>query len=177
MPGVTTPPPTGRGLWFDKINSRIALLYDGTAFLRGTASAVTLPLATTISGLLTAAAGVVSSSAAQAIGYATGAGGTVTQLTNKQTGVTLSKPCGQITMNNEALAAGAETTFIVTNTLVAATDVVIAVHGSAGTSGAYLVNACTMGAGVFSVVVSNVSAGSLSEAIVINFVVIKGVAA
>ena len=111
------------------------------------------------------------------IGYRTGAGGTVTQATNKQTGVTLNRPCGQITMNNEALAAGAETSFTVTNSLIEAGDVVVAIHGSAGAQGSYLVNACEIVAGSFDVTVSNVSAGSLSEAIVINFVLIKGATA
>ena len=57
---------------------------------------------------------------------------------------------------------------------VAATDVVIAIHGSAGTAGAYLVQANTMASGSFNVTVANLSTGALSEAIVINFVVIKG---
>jgi len=101
-------------------------------------------------------------------------GGTVTQGTNKQTGVTLSTLSGQITMNNEALGAGAETSFTVTNTKVAATDVVVVNHGSAGTAGAYLVGVNAVGAGSFGITVSNVSAGSLSEAIVLNFVVLGG---
>jgi len=101
-------------------------------------------------------------------------GGTVTQATNKTTGVTINAASGQITMNGAALGAGAEATFAVTNSEVAATDVVVAVHGSAGTAGSYLVQASTMAAGSFNLTVSNVSAGSLSEAIVINFVALKG---
>ena len=101
-------------------------------------------------------------------------GGTITQATNKATGVTLSTHSGQITMNAAALAAAAEVTFTVTNTKVAATDVVIVNHGSAGTAGSYVVGVAAVAAGSFGVVVSNVSAGALSEAIVINFVVIKG---
>lgn len=101
-------------------------------------------------------------------------GGTVTQATSKSTGVTLNTHSGQITMNGAALAAGVEITFTITNSTVAATDVVIANHGSAGTAAAYTVEAHTLGAGSFQITVSNVSAGSLSEAIVINFVVIGG---
>ena len=97
---------------------------------------------------------------------------TETQATNKSTGVTLNNRAGAITMNNEALAGAAEVTFIVTNSVVAANDVVIVNHASAGTSGAYLVDANAIGAGVVSVTVSNVSGGSLSEAIVINFLVL-----
>lgn len=177
MPGVTTPPPTGRGLWFDKINSRIALLYDGTAFLRGTASAVTLPLATTISGLLTAAAGVVSSSAAQAIGYVTGAGGAVTQITSAATGVTLSKPVGQITTVALTTAAAAEEQFTVTNTLVAATDIIALSTTYAG-AGTPMLSVVKVASGAFDIVITNVhAADALNAVMVINFAIIKGVAA
>jgi 1-aminocyclopropane-1-carboxylate deaminase/D-cysteine desulfhydrase-like pyridoxal-dependent ACC family enzyme len=101
-------------------------------------------------------------------------GGTVTQATNKGTGVTLNTESGQITMNDAALAAAAEVSFTVTNSKIAATDVVVACHGSAGTAGSYLVNANAIAAGSFAVTVSNVSSGSLGEAIVINFVALKG---
>ena len=101
-------------------------------------------------------------------------GGTVTQATNKGTAVTLSTESGQITMNNAALADAAEVAFTVTNTKVAATDVVVACHGSAGTAGAYIVSANSIAAGSFKITVSIVSGGSLSEAIVINFVALKG---
>ena len=103
-------------------------------------------------------------------------GGTVTQATNKGTGVTLNTQSGQITMNNAALADAAEVSFTVTNDKIAATDVVDACHGSAGTAGAYIVSANGIAAGSFKITVSNVSGGSLSEAIVINFVALKGAA-
>ena len=101
-------------------------------------------------------------------------GGTVTQSSDKSTGVTLNTDSRQITMNNAQLNAGVEVSFTVTNSKIAATDVVVACHGSAGTVGSYLVNANTIAAGSFAVTVSNVSAGNLSEAIVINFVALKG---
>lgn len=105
-------------------------------------------------------------------GYSSG-GGTVTQLTNKATGVTLSKPCGEITMNNAALAAGAVVSFVLTNTLIAATDLLILNHVSGGTLGEYGLNpACANGSAT--IYVKNTSAGSLSEAIVIRFALIKG---
>ena len=61
-------------------------------------------------------------SAGKAIGYVSG--GAVTQLTSKSTGVTLNKPCGAITLHNASLTGDAEVTFTVTNSEVAATDVV-----------------------------------------------------
>lgn len=101
-------------------------------------------------------------------------GGTVTQATNKGTGVTLNTESGQITMNAAALADAAEVSFTVTNSKIAATDVVVACHGSAGTAGAYIVSANAIAAGSFKITVSNVSGGALSEAIVINYVALKG---
>ena len=101
-------------------------------------------------------------------------GGSVTQATNKSTGVTLNTESGQITMNNAALADAAEVSFTVTNSKVAATDAPYALHSSGGTAGAYLVNVNSVAAGSFKITVSNVSGGSLSEAIVITFVAYKG---
>ncbi len=112
-----------------------------------------------------------------AIGYAAGAGGAVTQTANKSNGVTLNKLCGQITMNGAALAAAAEVSFVVTNSLVASTDVVLVCIQSVGTPGAYFVAVGAVSNGSFAITVGNASAGSLSQAIVLNFVVIKGVAA
>lgn len=107
------------------------------------------------------------------IGYATGAGGTVTQATNKTTAVTLNKISGRITMNGAALAAGAEAAFTLNNSTIAATDVIIVNVQSVGTAGAYLVSVGAVAAGSCSITVSNASAGSLSQAIVLNFCVIK----
>lgn len=108
--------------------------------------------------------------------YVTGDGGAVTQATSKTTGVTLNKLCGQITMNGAALAAAAEVTFTVTNSLVASTDVVVACVQSVGTAGAYLVTVGAVANGSFAITVGNASAGSLSQALVLNYVVIKAVA-
>ena len=101
-------------------------------------------------------------------------GGTVTQATSKSTGATLSTNSGQITMDDANLADDTEISFVVTNTNVAATDVIIVNHGSAGTMGAYVVQASNIGSGTFEISVKNVSGGTLGQAIVINFVVIKG---
>ena len=114
-------------------------------------------------------------SAGSAVGYSTGTGGTVTQATSKSTGVTLSKRCGQITMNNAALSAAAEVSFTLTNSTIAATDVVYVCISSGATAGAYNVQVDAVAAGSCRISVGNMSAGPLSEAIVLNFVVIKAV--
>ena len=108
------------------------------------------------------------------LGYTTGAGGTVTQATSKSTGVSLSKSSGAITMNNAALAAATIVSFTLTNTLIAATDVLVLNHISGGTVGSYTLNAqCAAGSATINV--RNNTAGSLGEAIIIQFALIKGV--
>ena len=107
-------------------------------------------------------------------GYVAGEGGTVTQATSKSTGVTLSKKCGQITMNAAALAADTTVSFTLTNTEIVATDIIILNHVSGGTAGSYLLNA-QAGSGSASINVRNITGGSLSEAIVIGFAIIKAV--
>ena len=107
-------------------------------------------------------------------GYTTGSGGTVTQATSKATGVTLSKSTGQITLNAAALAADTTVSFILTNTVIEAGDILILNHINVGTAGSYLLNAQST-AGSASINVRNITAGSLSEAIVIAFAVIKAV--
>ena len=109
-------------------------------------------------------------------GYVTGDGGAVTQSTSKSTGVTLSKKCGQITLHNAALAADTTVSFTLTNTTIAATDLLVLNHVSGGTAGSYLLNA-QAAAGSASINVRNITSGSLSEAIVIGFAVVKAVTA
>ena len=109
-------------------------------------------------------------------GYATGAGGVVTQATSKATGVTLSKSTGQITLDAAALAASTTVSFTLTNTVIEAGDILVMNHISGGTAGSYSLNAQSA-AGSASINVRNISLASLSEAIVIAFAVIKAVAA
>lgn len=118
------------------------------------------------------APGNVSVISAAKLGYGTGAGGTVTQATSKATAVTINKPTGQITMNGAALGAGASETFLVNNSVVASTDTVILASPAFGLS--YRIECSTVGAGLFYIRITNVTGGSLSEAVAINFTVISG---
>ena len=107
------------------------------------------------------------------VGYATGAGGTVTQATSKATAVTLNTPCGQITTNNAALAATTEVAFTLTNSVISATDVVHAVVGS----GNYDVRVTDTASGSCIIRLKNLTGGSLSDAVTINFIVLRAVSA
>ena len=128
-------------------------------------------------GASTFAGGITSTSPSAAMGYGTGAGGTVTQATSKTTAVTLNKPCGQITMNNAALAAGAETSFTLNNSLIGATDLVVVTPlGGFSASGIYSARIGSTQSGYVTIFVKNETAGSLSEAPVFGFAIIKGAA-
>ena len=114
---------------------------------------------------------------ATSLGFRTGGGGAITQATSKSTGVTLNKSCGQVTMHNAALNAGVAVSFTLTNSLVAATDVVTVGIGSGATAASYRAGIDATAAGSCVITLHNYSAGNLSEAVVLNFVVIKAVAA
>ena len=111
------------------------------------------------------------------LGFYTGAGGTVTQATSKATAFTLSKMCGQITTAADLLTHATVVSAVWTNNKIAATDVVIINHKSGGTIGAYVFNV-SCGAGTATLYIqNNQTSGTLSEALVLSFVVIKGVTA
>jgi hypothetical protein len=114
---------------------------------------------------------VRSTSATGGIGYATGAGGAVTQGTSRTTGVTLNTVAGAITLFT---AAGSATwqSFTVTNSAVAATDTII-VNQRSGTD-LYMMHVTAVGAGSFRISFAT-TGGTTSEAPVFNFAVIKAV--
>lgn len=134
-------------------------------------------VAVDVTGEILATTAIRSSGATNGIGYATGAGGTVTQLTSKATGVTLNKVCGQITTAADALAATTRTSFTLTNSAIAATDSINIHRASGGTANAYRIEVDSVAAGSCVVAITNITAGSLSEAVVINFAILKGVTA
>lgn len=109
------------------------------------------------------------------LGYTSDAQGTVTQATSKSTGVTLNKSAGQITTNNAALASATNVTFTLTNSFISANDVLILNVGSGATAGAYNCWVSSLSAGAATITLRNISGGSLSEAVVINFALIHNV--
>ena len=113
------------------------------------------------------------------IGYTTGVGGTVTQVTSKGTSVELNKLCGRITMHNETLAAGAAATFLFGNSLAGENDtLLVSVKEYGGANENYAATTMTRnGGGGFFISIRNMSANPLSDAVPLNFAVIKGVVA
>lgn len=127
---------------------------------------------------ITSDGSIKSSSPSQGIGYATGAGGTVTQTTSKSTAVTLNAMCGTITLMGDAIVNNFSISFTFNNTAIADGDTVIVLHNSVGSLGLYGITA-TPSEGSALVTVRNLrqGLGSLAEAIVLRFVVIKTVVA
>jgi hypothetical protein len=134
--------------------------------------------ATTVGATTPAAVTGTDVKATASLGYGTGAGGTVTQLTSKSTGVTLDKLVGQIVTHDESMGNNTSVSFTVTNSLVGANDVVVIHRASGGTGGGvYHAFVDAIAAGSFVVHLHNDHGGTLAEAITLNFAVIKGVVA
>jgi hypothetical protein len=145
--------------------------------ITGTDTLAVLGLAQIFSAPQTFTGGATSTSKINGIGFAAGAGGTVTQATSKVTAFTLSAMCGNITFAADALAADTSTAGATwTNTAIAATDIIVFMHISGGTIGAYNCT-CNPGAGSATIFLRNLTPGSLSEAPVFRFAVIKAVTA
>jgi len=116
--------------------------------------------------------------ASQEIGYSTAAQGTVTQATDKSTGVTLNKSAGRITMSNAALAGATAVSFILTNNLISANDTIVVCISSNTTgslAGAYTTYVSYLAAGSALITLRNLTAStSYSEAVIINYSIIHG---
>lgn len=125
---------------------------------------------------VTASGAITSTGDTEGIGYATGAGGAVTQITDSSTAVTLNKICGQITTVALTTAAAAEEVFDVNNSVLISTDVVVASISGYSGSGTPFVTVRKTSDGIFRLVISNLHASAaLDEAITINFAIIKAV--
>ena len=115
--------------------------------------------------------------AAPAIGIGPIGFRTVTQGTSKSTTVVVNAKAGVVTMHNAALAANTAIQFTMTNSAISGTDVVNVNQGTGGTAGSYQAHCVSVGAGTAIFRVVNTSAGSLGEAVTLNFVVIDTAAA
>jgi hypothetical protein len=122
--------------------------------------------------------GIQSTSPSIGIGYATGAGGAVSQATDRTTGVTLNAVSGQITTQATSLTAQTSVSFTVTNSAVAIGDVIALSIQSGPTGTKTIATVTTVAAGSFKINLFNTDA-SVADigAAIINFAVIKAVAA
>ena len=159
-----------------------------TGSVSGAVAATTLSASSTVSGTGfstylasppaiggTAAAAITGTTvkATTSIGYATGAsaGGAVTQLVSRTSSVTLNKITGQITLFLAAGNTGAYTSFIVSNSTVAATDTID--FQCSSSTNTYIAFVTAIAAGSFTVNFLSIN-GTASDSPVFNFNVIKG---
>ena len=138
-----------------------------------TSMVMVTPVIGAATGTSVTATGTIVSTGTAGVGYATGAGGAVTQLTSRTTGVTLNKTTGAITLVSAAGTTVAAT-FTVTNSTVAATDVII-LNQKSGTD-LYNLMVTAVAAGSFNISFRT-TGGTTTETPVFSFAVIKAVAA
>ena len=108
------------------------------------------------------------------LGYGTGSGGTVTQATSKSTAVTLNKPSGIITTAADELAGNTVVTFTFNNSLISNTDTLSLGWHENGMPGDLFQcwSMCTSGKAY--IYIRNISGGSLTQSLSLNFEIIKG---
>lgn len=167
------------GAWKYKADGFSTLLYqtDGNFDFYNSPSGLAGAVAThTLRFRIEPNGNVVVKSPDGGLGYGTGAGGAVTQLTDKTTAVGLNKPCGKITMANSAIPSGVTVQFSLINNLVDAdTTMVISLDANGLSAVANYTVKHAVSAGVVFIGLTNNSGGSLSETVRINFAIIKGV--
>jgi hypothetical protein len=135
-------------------------------------------LAAAYSGGAVTVTGAITTSGTGGVGYAAGAGGTITQGSGseKNTTVVLNKTTGTITLNGGICFANARVAnaFTLTNSTIGNQDLIVIQHVNTGALGGYLFAANTATAGGSATIsVRNHTQLDLSEAIVIRFAVIK----
>jgi hypothetical protein len=108
------------------------------------------------------------------IGYTAAAQGTVTQLTDKSTAVTLNKSMGRITMASTALAGNTAVSFTMNNSTISSNDTIIVNISGGATTGAYTTYVTSMTAGSAILTLRNLTGTSYSEAVILNFSIIHG---
>lgn len=101
----------------------------------------------------------------------------VTQITSITTDVTVNALSGVVTTVSQTIAAGAEAEFTVTNSFVAATDVVVACIKTHTSAGAFDVSVSAVAAGSFKLRLTNLDAAAAgNNTLAINFIVLKATA-
>ena len=163
---------TGTTAGLPRAGLGIMSFQNGSAGLLGTNGAKPLVFMTqSLERLRIESGGNVLVTGVGGLGYGTGSGGAVTQITSRTTGVTINKTNGAVTLFTAAGSTTA-TTLTVTNSTVAATDTVV-VSVKSGTN-VYLAYVTAVAAGSFNITFQT-TGGTASDAPVFNFAVIKAV--
>lgn len=156
--------------WNSGLAAQTAFLADGTIQNRAYAGTTWLPWRYSWDSSATNAI----TSENGSFGYGAGSGATAVQPTSKSTGVPLNKPSGQITTASDAIAANSVVSFTLTNNKIGANDIPKVVIKSGATAGAYVVQVDAVAAGSCRISIRNMTGGSLSETLVLQFNIEKG---
>jgi hypothetical protein len=97
--------------------------------------------------------------------------GTVTQITGPSIAVTLNTASGVITTVAQSLTTGSESTFIVNNSLVTTSSVILVSAQQTG-AGTPLVIVDSISAGSFQIVITNPMAAALSTVVKVHFFIV-----
>ena len=122
--------------------------------------------ATLSSGSLTGATDITAAT------YSTSGKGSVTQVTSASTGVTVNAASGKITTVSLTMASAGSETFTVTNSSVAATNIVLANVTSYTGTGHVAASVHNITAGAFDLVIINTSGSTLDSTVEVSFIVI-----
>lgn len=122
--------------------------------------------------------------ATQSLGFTTGGGGSVTQLTSRTTGVTLDAPSGEITLFAGTLAGHDADEFTLTNSFIGANDVIMVCIKSgclAATRKYYQAHVVEVAVGSCVISIGNIDNATIpssgTDSPVLQFVVLKGAVA
>lgn len=108
------------------------------------------------------------------LGFPTGSGGAITQTVDRNTGVVLNTPAGQITLVSATSgAAGSKNIFVLTNSQITDKDLVIA-NMNSGALNNYRVDVLKVGNGFAAFCVETITNNGQTDSPKINFGVFKG---
>ncbi len=109
------------------------------------------------------------------IGFVSNAGSIVTQSTNKANLVAMSKVCGQIITSNASLSANTSVGFRFYNEYISSTDILVLNIAAGASEASSRVQVESMNANLANIRIYNIGGGTLSEAITLNYALIKAV--
>jgi hypothetical protein len=153
----------------DNLDTTKRMEFQCGSVTTGTTRTLTVPDRT---GVIVTEALIQSTSASEPIGYQAGAGGAVSQITSINTGVTINRPSGRITMQG-TIPAATTSQFVVTNSAISNDDVVV-LSMSNNPGVAISMEAVNVANGQFSIRFTNFDATNATTASpIINFAVVK----
>lgn len=124
-----------------------------------------------------ASTGVTTIQNSAGFGYGTGSGGTATQITSKNTAVTLNKVCGQIITHGQTMSAGSQAIFVVNCDKFSASGydtIIVNMLWTAANPANYRIEASGSSANTFRIKITNTSTVALAEALTLNYAIING---